>query len=248
MKFGKSSRWALGIAGAALAVYAVTRRSVGGALVSLAGGDFIHRGLGWRYLRRALGLGAKVEPRYKSRIRVEQALTVDRPPEEVYAFWRKLENLPRFLDRLQAVTRLDERRSHWVAKGPANTTIEWDTEIIREIPDKLIVWRSPKDSGMNSAGLVHLQRLPEGRGTKVKVALRYEVPSELLEPAFSKLLAVKPSETARAGVGRAKQTVEAGEVLAAQGHPAGGTRPKQVRTIKPRRKARLSHLEPASGE
>ena len=110
-------------------------------------------------------------------IKVEQSVTINRPVLEVYRFWRNFENLPRFMDHLEAVTVMDETRSHWVAKGPAGTRVEWDAVIHNEIDDELIAWRSLPGSEVNNAGSVHFTPLGRRDGTEVRVVLSYEPPA-----------------------------------------------------------------------
>ena len=85
------------------------------------------------------------------------------------------ENLPRFMDHLETVTVLDEERSHWVAKGPAGTKVEWDAVIHNEIPNQLIAWRSLEGSEVDNAGSVLFSPTETG-DTEVRVVLRYDPP------------------------------------------------------------------------
>jgi hypothetical protein len=71
-------------------------------------------------------------------IHMERTITINRPPEELYRFWHDFEKLPQFMNHLLSVKMLDEKHSHWVAKGPAGTNVEWDAEIINETPNQLI--------------------------------------------------------------------------------------------------------------
>src|SRR4051812_22284164 len=73
---------------------------------------------------------------------VKKSIIINRSPEELYRFWRDFENLPRFMNHLESVRVLDDKRSHWVAKAPAGTSVEWDAEIIEDRPGELIAWRS----------------------------------------------------------------------------------------------------------
>ena len=77
---------------------------------------------------------------------VEDAITIYRPIDEVYAYWRSLESLPNFMDHLEEVHVLDGYHSHWVARGPLGVRVEWDAEIINDIPPTLLSWKSTGDS------------------------------------------------------------------------------------------------------
>src|SRR5205823_14253985 len=84
-----------------------------------------------------------------SGLKVEKSFTIQRPAAELYAAWRDLENLPRFMKHLKSVKMLDGRRSHWVAEGPMGVSAEWDAEVITERPNELIGWRSLEGSSVD---------------------------------------------------------------------------------------------------
>jgi uncharacterized membrane protein len=145
-------------------------------------------------------------------IKVEHSVTVGRPVDEVYSFWRNLENLPRFMDHLEAVIVIDEDRSRWTAKGPAGTRIEWEAEIHNEIPDELLAWRSLPGSDVDNAGSVHFT--PLGEGTEVRVVLSYDPPAGRVGATVAKLLGEEPSQQVQEDLRRFKQVMEAGEAPA----------------------------------
>jgi uncharacterized membrane protein len=154
--------------------------------------------------------GAATSLRRGEGVRVDQRIVLNRPRGEVYRFWRRLENLPRFMDHLEAVAVLDERRSHWTAKGPAGSRVEWDAEIHNEIPNELIAWRSLQGSGVDNAGSVHFMPTENG-DTEVRVLLRYDPPAGKLGAAAARLFGEDPSRQVAEDLRRLKQVVEAGE-------------------------------------
>jgi uncharacterized membrane protein len=147
-------------------------------------------------------------------IKVEESVTINRPVLEVYRFWRNFENLPRFMDHLEAVTVIDDVRSHWVAKGPAGTKVEWDAIIHNEVDDELIAWRSLRGSEVNNAGSVHFTPTPDGTGTDVRVVLSYQPPAGKIGAAVAKLLGEEPSKQVADDLRRFKQVMESGDVMA----------------------------------
>ncbi|MEA2712640.1 MAG: hypothetical protein QOK27_601, partial [Gemmatimonadales bacterium] len=179
---GKTERLVSGIAGAAVIALALRRKRLRGVLFPL-GGTLLSRAVTGRCaVNRALGRNTAKADRVspvarREGIKVERTITVNRPREEVYHFWRQLENLPRFMDHLESVTVLDEDRSHWVAKAPAGTKVEWDATIQDEIENELIAWRSLEGSAVDTAASVHFRRAPGGRGTEVRVSLKYNPPA-----------------------------------------------------------------------
>src|SRR5438477_5049613 len=161
---GTVERVASVVGGGVLTWYGLRRRSAAGYAMAALGGDLLRRGAtGHSFLYEAIGVrtreigqGAHVSVPYELGVRVDKVITVNKPREEVYGFWRQFENLPRFMRHLESVKDLGFGRSHWVAKGPAGRTVEWDAEIIMEKANELISWRSLEGSGVQNAGSVHV--------------------------------------------------------------------------------------------
>jgi uncharacterized membrane protein len=151
--------------------------------------------------------------RSKRGIRVRKAITVNRPPEEVYRFWRNFENLPRFMAHLDSVRIMDERRSYWRAKAPFGATVEWVAEIIEDTPNELIAWRSLEDSDVANSGRVRFVPAPGGRGTEVHVELSYDPPGGIVGASLAKLFGEEPSVQVDGDLRRFKQVLEVGEVV-----------------------------------
>ena len=118
-------------------------------------------------------------------INVLENVTVDRSIEQLYRFWRNLENLPQFMRHLASVEKVTDTISHWRAKGPAEAIVEWDAEIINEVPNQVIGWRSLEGADVVSAGSVNFDRA--GTGTRVTVHLQYSPPGGKAGAAFAKL-------------------------------------------------------------
>jgi uncharacterized membrane protein len=144
-------------------------------------------------------------------IRVIEAVTIDAAPEELYRRWRDLANLPRLLSHLESVEVIDEQRSRWSAKGPAGTTIEWEAEITEDRPNKLIAWRSLPGADVTNAGEISFRRAPGGRGTEIRVELRYDPPAGRLGAVVAKLFGREPGQEVVRDLRRFKQIVEVGE-------------------------------------
>jgi len=215
---GTAERWISGVAAAALAAYAIRR---GGGLRRVAlplAGALLGRALTGRCpVNRALGRNSaddRASPVASldrgEGIRVEQTVRVARPAEELYRFWRNLENLPRFMDHLESVRVIDQLRSHWVARGPAGTRVEWDAEIHNEVPGQLLAWRSLPGSEVDHAGSVHFE--PEaGDVTLVRVILRYEPPAGKVGAAVARLFGEDADTQVADDLRRFKQVMEAGD-------------------------------------
>jgi len=229
---GETERWISGIGGGALAVYGLTRGSLGGVALALIGASLIHRGATAHCnvydamgvstaegegLRRRRGVSVSAE----RGIKVEKSVTINSTPAELYKFWRNFENLPRFMDHLESVQVSGEKRSHWVAKAPLGTTVEWDAEIINEKENEMIAWRSLEGADVDNAGSVHFEKAPNGRGTVVKVSLKYDPPAGVIGAAVAKLFGEEPSQQIQEDLQRFKQLMEAGEIPTTEGQSSG---------------------------
>jgi uncharacterized membrane protein len=154
-------------------------------------------------------------------IRVERTVIIDRPQEELYRFWRNFENLPCVMHHLETVKVLDAKRSHWVAKGPVGTHFEWTSEVVEDIENQRISWRSIEGSQVDSEGTVYFRRATGGRGTEVKVLLRYDPPGGKVGATFAKFFGEEPSQEIREGLRHFKQFMETGEIPTNKGQPRG---------------------------
>jgi len=227
-------RWASALSGAALTVMAIREsmkeRSLGGAMLAAAGGTLIYRGAtGHCPVYAAAGINsANGDTRAvlggSRGVNVEEAVAINRTPHELYSYWRDFERLPNFMQHLVSVRQLDARRSHWKAKAPAGRTVEWDAEIINEIPDELIGWRTLKDADVVSAGSVRFRPATGGRGTEVRVRLQYDPPGGKVGSAVAWMFGQEPSQTIREDLRRFKELMEAGEVPTTAGQPRGRQR------------------------
>jgi uncharacterized membrane protein len=147
-------------------------------------------------------------------------IAIDRPPNELYDFWRKLENLPRFMRHLESVRQTGQNRSHWRAKAPAGTSVEWEAEIVDDRPAELISWRSLPGADIDNSGSVRFERAPGGRGTFVRVKMQYDPPGGFFGASIAKLLGEEPAVQVQRDLFRFKQVMETGQVVTTEGQPA----------------------------
>lgn len=142
-----------------------------------------------------------------------KTIVVNRAPEDVYQFWLNFENFPRFMRHLDAVRDLGDGRSHWKAVGPAGAMFEWDAQVGETRPNELITWRSLPGADVDNAGSVRFERAPGGRGTLVRVNLRYDPPAGALGKAVATLFGREPGQEVQEDLRRFKQVMETGEVM-----------------------------------
>lgn len=154
-------------------------------------------------------------------IRVEKVVAIERSAEELYSFWRQFDNLPRFMRHLETVRVVGQTRSHWIAKGPAGSRVEWDAELVDDRPNELIAWRSLPGADIDNAGSVRFERAPGGRGTFVRVRMEYNPPGGFFGATVAKLLGEDPDTQVQRDLYRFKQVMETGQVTTTEGQSAG---------------------------
>ncbi len=159
-------------------------------------------------------------------VHVTRALTINRPRDEVYRFWRDFQNLPRFMEHLESVSVLGPTRSHWKAKAPAGASVEWDAEIVDDQPGELIAWRSLPEGDVPNLGSVRFLDAPGG-GTELRVELRYDPPGGKLGSLIAKLFGEEPGLTLASDLRRLKQVIELGEVVLSDATVVRGPHPAQ---------------------
>ncbi len=116
---------------------------------------------------------------------------------------------------LEQVTETAAGMSHWVARGPAGIRVEWDAEIINEVPNRLIGWRSVPGSDLTSAGSVQFAKARNGQSTQITVHMQYAPPVGKAGAFLATIFGQSPSATVREDLRRFKQFLEAGEYATA---------------------------------
>jgi uncharacterized membrane protein len=227
INLSEAERLASAVGGALLAAYGLAQRSKSGAMMAAAGGALIVRGAtGFCPGYAAAGIdtsrsdtksalaGSRGTP-------VETAVTIAKPHDELYRFWRNLENLSMFMPHLVSVKDLGDNRSHWIAKAPGGRTVEWDAEIINDDINELIGWRTLEGSDVVSAGSVRFKPTGKDGETLVKVHLQYDPPAGKVGATVAWLLGHDPSQTISEDLRRFKALMETGEVPTIEGQPRG---------------------------
>lgn len=203
-------------AGALLLIVGASRRSATGACLAASSAPLLYRGITGRWpdvlsdhvqsddTRDALGGDRGVH--------VRESVRLETPVADVYRFWRRLENLPRFMTHLNRVTEMPDGTSQWVAAGPAGLAVEWTAEIINEVENKVLAWRSLPESDIVTAGSVNFDAVRGGRSTQVSVHLQYAPPAGRAGAMVATLFGRAPSQTIREDLRHFKQLLEAGEI------------------------------------
>jgi len=155
---------------------------------------------------------AGLEAAEEDDVLVGRTVSINRPRQELYDFWRDFRNLPLFMENIESVEVFDGNRSHWVVAGPAGSDLEWDSVITEDIPGELIAWTSAEGASVQNSGRVEFRDSTNGRGTIVTVTIAYDPPGGALGKAFAKIFRREPTIQARHELKRFKQLMETGEL------------------------------------
>jgi uncharacterized membrane protein len=209
-------RWVSLAAGAGMVVYGLSKLKWSGFALAGLGAVLVKRGATAHCdLYEALGVNTsrtaddtRAALGGARGVNVHETVMVNRPIEHLYRFWRNLENLPEFMRHLESVERVTDTISHWRAKGPGEAVVEWDAEIINEVPNQVIGWRSLEGADVVSAGSVNFDRV--GNGTQLTVHLQYSPPGGKVGAALAKLFGRDAATEIREDLQRFKDLVEVG--------------------------------------
>jgi uncharacterized membrane protein len=236
---GDSERAISVATGAALAVYGLDRHDVRGGVLAVVGAELIRRGATGHCLvyealnvstardathhgfHRDLPASPAATVRASRAVKIEHSVTVMRPAGELYDFWRDAANVPRVVEFIEAVEPMSETAARWRARGPGGIAIDWDAQIINDIPNELIAWKSVGDADIPNAGSIHFRPAPDAKGTEVRLVLEYEPPAGHLGAWVATLVKKNPDEQLRTALHRFKQLAETGEVLTNEGQTSG---------------------------
>jgi uncharacterized membrane protein len=155
-------------------------------------------------------------------VKVVRSVTIRRPAEELYRFWRDFSNLPRIIRHPVEITVLSETESEWSVSAPfSKDKISWRATVINDKPSRMIAWRSLPESEVPNAGSVRFEPAPGDEGTEVTVALEYDPPGGKLGGALAKLSPDAPGRQVADTLRRFKALFEAGEIPTIEGQSAG---------------------------
>lgn len=218
-------RWGYVAGGLALLAWGLGRRDLAGAGLAGTGGWLLYQAYtGENPMFRPLGIRVNpepAEPDATETIVVEETVTIGVPRQDVYRFWRDLGNLPRVAPQLRNLEMRDERRSFWRVDMPGGATVEWEAEITRDEPGRVLAWRTTRDRTLTHFGDVQFRDAPGNRGTTVAVHLEYVPPAGSLGTAVARMMGQAPRSLVRETLRRVRQLIETGEIPTTDGQPAG---------------------------
>jgi uncharacterized membrane protein len=185
--------------------------------LSVVGGSLMYRGIAGLMANNRVTLAGRetkspdASVEHNEGIKIEETVVVDRTPQELYEYWRNVENLPSIMRHLKSVVAIDSTHSHWKVTGPIGTSVEWDAEIYTDEPGSMISWRSMPGAEVGNAGSVHFADLGDGHGTTITVMLKYDPPAGKLGALVAELLGEDPAKQIRHDLRRFKKIMESGD-------------------------------------
>lgn len=203
-----ATRLVVGLGGGALIASCTRRRDAAGTALGTLGFVLLARAVTNLPARRLLGLGAG-----RRAVDLQKTIHVDAPIEEVFDFWSRLENFPRFMAHVQEVRNLGNRRSHWKVRGPAGSSFEWDAEVTRFEPNEVVAWKSLPGAAVASSGIVHFEREGDDR-TRIHVQMSYNPPAGAVGHGIAALLGSDPGKEMDEDLVRFKSLLEDGRTTA----------------------------------
>lgn len=208
---GPAERVASVLLGSAAAIYGLRHiNSLGGVALAVAGGLLINRGAsGYCMVNHALGRNSA--NKRTSAMEVSETLTINKPRAEVYAFWRRLENLPQFMTHLKNVSETDLTQSTWEARLPGGIgSVTWEAEVLEDRPGELITWSSLPGSTVDNAGEIRFQDAADGSGTQINARISYRLPAGDVGALAAKLFNPAVETMMKGDLRRFKDILETG--------------------------------------
>lgn len=200
------NRWPLVIAAASLGAFAITKRSKTAAALTVAGV--------WA-LRRST---QNSEPR---RYEAKASFAINCTAEQAYQQWRNFEDIGRFLRHVESVREIDDTHSEWTAEGAVGKKLHWTAEIVDDVPNQRIEWRSMPGSEVDTRGVIEFRPRTGNRGIVVTARIEYAPPAGSAGKALAALIGRHPEFTVREDLRRFKAMIEAGEIPTTVGQSHG---------------------------
>jgi uncharacterized membrane protein len=215
------NRWeqvaSVAVGSVVLAAAAARGRGTPRLVAALAGGGLVARGVsGYCPVKAAARQAARAQDTRQALggsrgVHIRERITIRQPADALFSFWRDFDNLVQVMPFLDRVDRIDDLRSHWVVRGPAGTTFEWDARIINEIPSEVIAWQSLPGGDVASAGSVRFDAAGDGStSTQVTVTMQYAPPAGRVGASIAGIIGTSPAAQVRQALEDLKQVFEAG--------------------------------------
>jgi len=181
--------------GLLLGVAGLIKRGFGGYLA--AGGGAL--------LLTSAGLPGRARARHRS-IEAQQSITVNAPVSQVFGMWCDFERFPEFMSSVKQISRVGENRYHWIVTGPAGAPIEWDSEVTRLVPNKVIAWNGI-GTAVSTSGLVHFAEVSAWQ-TRIDIFSQWQPAAGVAGRMVAMVFGKEPAQMLRDDLIRFKERAE----------------------------------------
>jgi uncharacterized membrane protein len=218
-------RWVSGLGGAAILYYGLRQNNLGRWPLAALGATLLYQGVSGNSLLdyvpvvNQMPVVSRMTSHEPTMLRVRKSLTVNRPAAELYAYWRKLENLPNFMNHVKTVRDLDNGQSHWVVNVIRDIELEWDARITVDRPDEMIAWETLPEATLQNRGYVKF--IPTSRGTEVSVSMEYDPPGAVVGELAGRAVKFIAEQQIKEEIRNFKRLMETGELPTTEGQPSG---------------------------
>jgi uncharacterized membrane protein len=158
---------------------------------------------------------------------IKRSVTVNRPVDEVYAFWKNFENMPKFMKHLDSVQSTGEGTSRWTAGSSQGLTVAWEVQLVEDRPNQLLSWQTIGVSDVTGTGRVEFTPAPGGRGTEVRADISYQPPGGALGAKIARVFRDVPGVKIENQLNTFKQIIETGEEVHSDSSIHKGMHPAQ---------------------
>jgi uncharacterized membrane protein len=148
---------------------------------------------------------------HSDRALLAETVTINRPAQELYNFWRDPTNLLMVMDNIKAIELIDETRSRWTVKAPAGSEVSWESVVTKDVPGEEITWQSAPGGDVANSGRIEFGDAGN-RGTVVRAVIAYDPPGGTIGQFIAKLFQREPRIQTRRDLRRFKQLMETGEI------------------------------------
>ena len=229
---GRTERIASMAGGGLLAAYGLKRGGLGGILLAAGAVALVQRGVtGHCSVYQSLGVNTagdeeeggtkELEGAQDGPVHVSSVMSVDKPADELYRFWRDSANVPRFSKWVDSVRVDSPTRAHWSYSGPMGRAWEWDTEITEERDGEFFAWQSLTGSDVHTSGSVRFREMGHDLGTEVTYTVDFAPPLGAVGAAVAKLFHGASEDQLRADLRNFKRLMETGEIATTDGQSSG---------------------------
>jgi uncharacterized membrane protein len=203
-----AARLITALGGGALAAYGLVRGKIVGKLFTLAGAALCIRGITNLDASHLTGIGAGCRA-----VDLQKTITINAPIEDVFNFWARFENLPRFLTHVRDIRNLDNARSQWTVAGPVGTSFQFNAAITEFLPYQLLAWKTEPGSRIEHAGVVRFTPTTSG-GTRLDILMSYNPVAGAIGHLVATLLGSDPKTAMDQDLARFKTLMEQGKANA----------------------------------